>query len=145
MAGDDYTVAGGGGLRLKGAKVKKHKKKSKDKSAAADRLDKALSSGDAAAADDDAAAKALVVGSAGKESRRKDGGEEDDDGAQPVQYKTEAQRRFEEAKRKKLLEMAESAAARPELLKTHKERVEQLNTYLSKLSEHHDMPKIGPG
>jgi len=41
--------------------------------------------------------------------------------------------------------MAESAAARPELLKTHKERVEQLNTYLSKLSEHHDMPKIGPG
>lgn len=39
--------------------------------------------------------------------------------------------------------MAESS--RPELLKTHKERVEELNTYLSKLSEHHDMPKIGPG
>lgn len=44
-----------------------------------------------------------------------------------------------------LLAMSESAAARPELLKTHKERVEELNTYLSKLSEHHDMPKIGPG
>ncbi|KAL8376422.1 hypothetical protein RB595_007487 [Gaeumannomyces hyphopodioides] len=152
MAGDDYTAAGGGGLRLKGAKVKKHKKKSKDKSAAADKvaeLDKALSSGDAAAAaaDNNEAAKALAVGSAGRESRREDGDEEeeDEDGAQPVQYKTEAQRRFEEAKRKKLLEMAQSAAARPELLKTHKERVEQLNTYLSKLSEHHDMPKIGPG
>jgi protein FAM32A len=44
-----------------------------------------------------------------------------------------------------LLDLSESAAARPELLKTHKQRVEELNTYLSKLSEHHDMPKIGPG
>ncbi|KAK6613508.1 hypothetical protein H4I95_01852 [Botrytis cinerea] len=30
-------------------------------------------------------------------------------------------------------------------VKTHKERVEELNRYLSTLSEHHDMPKIGPG
>lgn len=30
-------------------------------------------------------------------------------------------------------------------VKTHKERVEELNKYLSGLSEHHDMPKIGPG
>jgi protein FAM32A len=29
--------------------------------------------------------------------------------------------------------------------KTHKQRVEELNNYLSTLSEHHDMPKIGPG
>lgn len=29
--------------------------------------------------------------------------------------------------------------------KTHKERVEELNKYLSTLSEHHDMPRIGPG
>lgn len=42
-------------------------------------------------------------------------------------------------------QLLESSASRPELLKTHKERVEELNTYLSKLSEHHDMPKIGPG
>ena len=30
-------------------------------------------------------------------------------------------------------------------VKTHKEKVEELNKYLSKLSEHHDMPRIGPG
>ena len=30
-------------------------------------------------------------------------------------------------------------------IKTHKERVEELNKYLSNLSEHHDMPRIGPG
>jgi len=44
-----------------------------------------------------------------------------------------------------LLELAEKPGAKPELLKTHKERVEELNTFLSKLSEHNDMPKIGPG
>lgn len=44
-----------------------------------------------------------------------------------------------------LLQIAQSSGSRPELLKTHKERVEELNTYLSRLSEHHDMPKIGPG
>lgn len=47
--------------------------------------------------------------------------------------------------RKQFLEMAENPEARPELLKTHKERVEELNSFLSKLSEHNDMPKIGPG
>jgi len=51
----------------------------------------------------------------------------------------------EEARRKRLEKMIESADAQPDLLKTHKERVEALNTYLSKLSEHHDMPRIGPG
>lgn len=71
--------------------------------------------------------------------------EEDEKAAPPRARKTEAERRFDDARRKKLLEMAEEAKARPELLKTHKERVEELNTYLSKLSEHHDMPKIGPG
>lgn len=30
-------------------------------------------------------------------------------------------------------------------VKTHKERVEELNKYLAGLSEHHDMPRIGPG
>jgi protein FAM32A len=30
-------------------------------------------------------------------------------------------------------------------VKTHKQRVEELNKYLSTLSEHHDMPRIGPG
>ena len=34
---------------------------------------------------------------------------------------------------------------RREGFKTHKERVQELNKYLSGLSEHHDMPRIGPG
>jgi protein FAM32A len=63
------------------------------------------------------------------DARREDGG-----------GKTEAERRYEERKRKRLDERL-----RREGVKTHKERVEELNRYLSRLSEHHDMPRIGPG
>ncbi|KKY34160.1 hypothetical protein UCDDA912_g05863 [Diaporthe ampelina] len=118
MPSEEYKSAGGGALRIKGAKVKKHKKK-KDKSALE---------------------KNLTEPKKDEEAQDKEEPEEDE----PTRsHKTEAERRFEEARRKRLLEKAETS--RPELLKTHKERVEELNTYLSKLSEHHDMPKIGPG
>ena len=120
MPSEEYKSAGGGALRIKGAKVKKHKKK-KDKTA----LEKNLAE----------------PKKEEEESKDKEEAEEEDD--PPRSHKTDAERRFEEARRKRLLEKAETS--RPELLKTHKERVEELNTYLSKLSEHHDMPKIGPG
>ncbi|KAN0041158.1 hypothetical protein ACTFIV_003694 [Dictyostelium citrinum] len=29
--------------------------------------------------------------------------------------------------------------------KSHKEKIEEYNKYLSSLSEHHDIPKVGPG
>lgn len=54
--------------------------------------------------------------------------------------KTASELRFEEQRRKRLEERL-----RREGVKTHKQRVEELNRYLSGLSEHHDMPKIGPG
>lgn len=120
MPSEEYKSAGGGALRIKGAKVKKHKKK-KDKTA----LEKNL-------------AEPKKEGSQEREEK-----EEEEEAEPSRSLKTEAERRFEEARKKRLLEKAETS--RPELLKTHKERVEELNTYLSKLSEHHDMPKIGPG
>lgn len=55
-------------------------------------------------------------------------------------YKTETERRHEEMKKRRL-----NDRLRREGAKTHKERVEELNKYLSGLSEHHDMPRIGPG
>ncbi|KAH8177283.1 hypothetical protein LIA77_02365 [Sarocladium implicatum] len=130
MPSDDYAPLGGGGaLKLKGAKVDKKKKKKKPKSD----LEKNLAVDEAKATKSpDAAAVA-----------------EDDERAEEKEryapQKTEAEKRHEEIRRKRLLQMAEASGSRPELLKTHKERVEELNTYLSKLSEHHDMPKIGPG
>lgn len=135
MPSDDYASAStGGALRIKGAKVKKHKKKKAGKSD----LEKNLSTGEAASSS-----------SSSKPPKSEEPTEADAptavEEAPSERRKTEAERRFEEARRRKLLEMAEESKSRPELLKTHKERVEELNTYLSKLSEHHDMPKIGPG
>lgn len=54
--------------------------------------------------------------------------------------KTESERRHDEQRRKRLEDRLKK-----EGVKTHKQRVEELNKYLSGLSEHHDMPKIGPG
>lgn len=54
--------------------------------------------------------------------------------------RTEAQKRYDE-KRRKLEEgqIAKLAA------KSHRERIKDFNDYLGNLSEHHDIPKVGPG
>ncbi|PHH53622.1 Uncharacterized protein C31G5.21 [Ceratocystis fimbriata CBS 114723] len=145
---DDYTaVSGGGALRLKGAKVDKNKKKKKKRDK---RLEVALERSSAASGEDDGvrdgSAKDKVDSKRRKASGSGDeGSAHESDNDEGTSFKTEAQRRFEEAKRKKFLELSKTASSNPELLKTHKERVEELNHFLSKLSEHNDMPKIGPG
>ncbi|ORY40520.1 DUF1754-domain-containing protein [Rhizoclosmatium globosum] len=53
---------------------------------------------------------------------------------------TEAERRFEETRRKRAAEKAAKTAS-----KSHKERVAEFNAYLETLSEHHDIPRVGPG
>lgn len=151
MPSDDYAPVGGGALRIKGAKVKKHKKSSTKKKTD---LEKNLSTSGSSKSkkeenDDGDENHPDHDKQEAKDEKEGGQGQEDFPGEERKQQserrKTDAERRFEEARRKKLLELAESANSRPELLKTHKERVEELNTYLSKLSEHHDMPKIGPG
>ncbi|KAK0379342.1 hypothetical protein CLIM01_03268 [Colletotrichum limetticola] len=156
---DDYASAVGGGLKLKGAKVTKPKKKKRrDKTD----LEKNLETGDQGSSTALVKHREESAGDLKLKSKKKSedpeedrDNDDDDEGSGRVVQKTEAERRYEERKRKRrysdilyqiqLLELAESSSSRPELLKTHKERVEELNTYLSKLSEHHDMPKIGPG
>ncbi|CAJ2508058.1 Uu.00g092440.m01.CDS01 [Anthostomella pinea] len=141
MPADEYaSVGGGGALKLKGGKVQKSKKKkNKEKSS---NLERSLSTGL-----DPTTSKELD-----KKAQRLHGDEEDagkrhqsDDEEGTVEHKTEAERRHAEFARKKMLKMLDDPTLSSELRKTHKERVEGLNTYLSKLSEHHDMPKIGPG
>lgn len=54
--------------------------------------------------------------------------------------KTAAELAFEAAQKRKQAEIL------PELArKSHKEKVTEFNEYLGKLSEHHDIPKVGPG
>lgn len=57
-----------------------------------------------------------------------------------VTQKTPAQLAFEAAQMKKQREKLPILAA-----KSHKEKVAEFNEYLGKLSEHHDIPKVGPG
>ncbi|WVN87954.1 uncharacterized protein L203_103151 [Cryptococcus depauperatus CBS 7841] len=53
---------------------------------------------------------------------------------------TDAERRFLEAQKKRREERVKHTAKM-----THKERVSEFNAKLDRLSEHHDMPRIGPG
>ncbi|KAJ5126956.1 hypothetical protein N7448_007735 [Penicillium atrosanguineum] len=121
MAPDDYSTGGGGKLKLKGSKVsdgrvEKKKKKSLKKKEKAEQ--------DQPTREPDAETKSPQV----------------DDEPEDSTAKTEAERKYEAIRRKRLHERLQK-----EGIKTHKERVEELNKYLSRLSEHHDMPKIGPG
>ncbi|KAJ5883085.1 uncharacterized protein N7473_009971 [Penicillium subrubescens] len=136
MAPDEYSTGGGGKLKLKGSKVsdgrvdkKKKKKAKKEKEKETD------------------AEQAEAEKSQRQESREADSAEravsrerDEDGGSGSSAAKTEAERKYEEIRRKRLHERLQK-----EGIKSHKERVEELNKYLSRLSEHHDMPKIGPG
>ncbi|KAJ3410317.1 cystathionine beta-lyase [Chytridiales sp. JEL 0842] len=53
---------------------------------------------------------------------------------------TAAELRFEEVRKQRAREKAAKMAA-----KSHKERVAEFNNYLDNLSEHHDIPRVGPG
>ncbi|KAK6952188.1 hypothetical protein Daesc_006721 [Daldinia eschscholtzii] len=133
MPADDYvSAAGTGALKLKGGKIQKPKKKKKTK---VPNLERSLTPGESSTS------KSKDV----EDPRERDSKDADDGDGDVVEYKTEAERRYEEANKKKMLKMLEDPKVASEFRKTHKERVEGLNTYLSKLSEHHDMPKIGPG
>ncbi|CAO3643962.1 unnamed protein product [Cunninghamella blakesleeana] len=59
---------------------------------------------------------------------------------QQVIEKTEAEIKFEQIKLQRQMERVSKAAQ-----KSHKERVADFNNKLEQLSEHHDIPKVGPG
>eukprot|EP00741_Cyanophora_paradoxa_P021136 tig00021339_g20401.t1 len=50
---------------------------------------------------------------------------------------TEAQRKYQETLKKRKRELAQKAAQ-----KSHREKVEDFNKYLTNLSEHYDVPKV---
>ncbi|ORY74627.1 hypothetical protein BCR37DRAFT_389880 [Protomyces lactucae-debilis] len=114
----DYT-AKKGKLKLKGG-IKK--KTSKPKSTAV------ASAQAQTEADTAASASASASASDAQESLRK------------RDTRTPAQRKFDEIKRIREQREIERTGGQ-----SHQERIQAMNTHLSRLSEHHDMPKIGPG
>ncbi|OKL64430.1 hypothetical protein UA08_00854 [Talaromyces atroroseus] len=143
MAGNEYSAVGGGGkLKLKGSKVKdgrvdKPKKKKKTTSQNLQQQEKVLE-GEGEEKEGSQTAKPaenelLLTKNNSAAHGEVDGHDEESDSKRVV-YKTEAERKHEEQRRKRLNERL-----RREGVKTHKERVEELNRYLSTLSEHHDI------
>jgi len=151
MAPGEYASAGSGKLKLKGvkdAKVDKKKKKKpsskpKDEAGGADDgdsfKDKSVMLKNLEDEDEQLAKEERrMIGMVDGKEVGPGAGIKDDEEREIV--KTEAEKRHEEQRRKRLEDRLKR-----EGVKTHKERVEELNRYLSSLSEHHDMPRIGPG
>ena len=137
MPSEDYAPVSSGALRLKGvnpsSKIHKHKKK---------RLKSSAGAG-ASASHEDESNKTEDQMSHQRESESSpqqaqtdlsNQGKPTEEPEALRQGKTEAELRHEERRRRRLDERLKR-----EGIKTHKERVEELNRYLSNLSEHHDM------
>jgi protein FAM32A len=54
--------------------------------------------------------------------------------------RTPAERKFDEIQAKREAERVAKLAS-----KSHRDRVNDFNAYLANLSEHHDIPRVGPG
>ncbi|KAF2643788.1 DUF1754-domain-containing protein [Massarina eburnea CBS 473.64] len=131
MPSSDYTTGGGGALKLKGAGgIDKKKKKKRPKPT----TEASTSTSVTTAEPSHTPRRSISPDTAEKEIR------EASDAPGGGRQKTEAEKRHDEQRRKRLEDRLKK-----EGIKTHKEKVEELNKYLSGLSEHHDMPKIGPG
>ncbi|KAI0068136.1 DUF1754-domain-containing protein [Artomyces pyxidatus] len=121
----DYDFRPGGSLKIKGGAseggVVKKKKKSKSKG---DKVDAILEKASSPV-------PASPPGSSGETPVAS--GSSDD-------RKTAAERRFQQVQRKRLADKVKKMANT-----THKDRVHEFNAKLESLSEHHDIPKVGPG
>ncbi|KAF8973532.1 hypothetical protein BDZ97DRAFT_2053315 [Flammula alnicola] len=129
----DYDFRPGGSLKLKGGVaeggiVKKKKKKSKVKSEPPTK-DQDLER-----------VKELLSQQDDKDGSPSGSGRNSPAVASSSTRKTEAERRFEEVQKRRLEKRISKLAN-----KTHKDRVSEFNAHLESLSEHHDIPKVGPG
>ncbi|KAI8968153.1 hypothetical protein BD414DRAFT_528414 [Trametes punicea] len=135
----DYDFRPGGSLKLKGGvtdggivkKKKKSKSKDKEKEKSASPGEERLKALERAIKEEET--RASSPSGSGRDSPAAVGMSSGD-------RKTAAERRFEEAQRKRLADKVAKLAR-----KSHKDRVNEFNAKLEALSEHHDIPKVGPG
>ncbi|KAK0109841.1 hypothetical protein ONS95_002512 [Cadophora gregata] len=143
MPADEYAPVVRGALKLKGSAPSgiNKKKKKKPKTSDPEASNSKKSALQSALEEEDAQSSKVVVKGKGE-----DGAEElDEEALRELEErggdgKTASERAYDEMRRKRLHDRLQK-----EGVKTHKQRVEELNKYLSNLSEHHDMPRIGPG
>mmetsp|Transcript_6465 Transcript_6465/g.8913 ORF Transcript_6465/g.8913 Transcript_6465/m.8913 type:complete len:113 (-) Transcript_6465:90-428(-) len=58
----------------------------------------------------------------------------------PTEGMTESERQFLLAREKR-----EKALIKSKIKKTHREKIKEFNDYLGNLTEHYDIPRVGPG
>ncbi|KAI8921299.1 hypothetical protein DFJ77DRAFT_449290 [Powellomyces hirtus] len=131
-----YDFAGGS-LKLKGSDaggIKKKKKKSKSQK---DALHSAVLKSAS-----ETQSPTTITSDTTISITRDDEQQEQKSSPQPRQRrtKTPAELKFEEIQRKRQQDRISKTAA-----SSHKERVAEFNKYLENLSEHYDIPKVGPG
>ncbi|KAG8932014.1 hypothetical protein FRC03_011411 [Tulasnella sp. 419] len=132
MADSSYDIRPGGSLKLKksGDEGKKKKKSSKSKEKEKEQLKAKMleEQKKADAAGGESSARNSPMPGLSTEG----GGSRDN--------RTEAERRFDEIQRQRRAERVAKMASM-----THKDRVQDFNKKLEELSEHHDIPRVGPG
>ena len=142
MPSEDYASVSSGALRLKGvstsSKIHKHKKK-RPKTSINATTGAAHEDGPDKMKDQIVHKGILEENPPQVQTDSSDQDKATEELEAMKQGKTEAELRHEERRRKRLDERLKREGT-----KTHKERVEELNRYLSNLSEHHDMYAFHP-
>ncbi|WVQ74485.1 hypothetical protein IAR50_004086 [Cryptococcus sp. DSM 104548] len=134
----DYAFVPGGSLKFKGGAEKKKKKKSHS-STDRSKLDSEIKHKDGGSSkgkERDLLRSEEAYRDRSGSTSRSPMPERKEEGPKM----TEAERRFLEQQKKRRQERVKQTAKM-----THKERVSEFNAKLDSLSEHHDMPRIGPG
>lgn len=134
-SGKAYKNVVRGGLKLKGAGIKKKKKKTEEIAGRSveDHFADFLAQRKRADAE---RSEALARGDKVKEDTKDDEAEV----AEVEDTRTEAQKKFDAAQEKREVELIAKKAS-----KTYRSRMEEFNQYLANLSEHHDIPRVTPG
>ncbi|KAI8818141.1 uncharacterized protein EV422DRAFT_191497 [Fimicolochytrium jonesii] len=122
-----YDFAGGS-LKLKGLDSGKIKKKSKKSKKDKEKLSAALSASITSSSDPIFSSDSTTASSSQTSS------------LPPPRTKTAAEVKFEEIQKQRQRDRIAKTASQ-----SHKERVAEFNRYLENLSEHYDIPKVGPG
>ncbi|KAB5591347.1 Protein FAM32A [Ceratobasidium theobromae] len=130
---DAYDFRPGGSLKLKGGGEKKKKHKSSSQTSSK----KAIIGDELVAKSKPVETKSESPAPPGSRHESPAGTSSNNPSSSK---KTPAEVRFEETQRKRRLDRVAKLAS-----KTHKDRVHEFNAKLESLSEHHDIPKVGPG
>lgn len=128
----------GKALEVRGGALKRRKKKHSE-------VDRALAAQQALAVAQAMGQVPLDAGGdGGNDGGARGGGEREEDARRATEraedHWTPAERRYYEQ-----LQKVEARRNEKQAAKSHRQKIEEFNKYLGNLTEHHDIPKVGPG